>query len=302
MASTFLTLVQTAMIEMGLTAPAFVIGNTTADVTQISALTNALGRELREEHEWQALTSEYRFTTEYLTTTGDTTSGSAVVTNIPDTTGLAAGTWMASGTGIPQDTYISSVDSGTQVTLSALATSSTTGGAVYFGKTKYPMPSDYDRLINRTQWDKTRHWEVLGPETAQMWQWLKSGWIATGPRIRYRIMGGYYQIWPMITGAESLGYEYLSSYWVRDSSGNPKAAFTADDDVCIFSDALMINGIKMRYFGVKGFDATRFEATFNRQLNIAKANDAGAGILHQGGTPLQILIGPQNIPDSGYGQ
>jgi hypothetical protein len=75
------------------------------------------------------------------------------------------------------------------------------------------MPSDYDRKIDRTDWDKTKHWEMLGPETAQQWEWLLSGYISTGPRIRYRIFGGYFQIWPMVTTADTLGFEYVSNAW-----------------------------------------------------------------------------------------
>lgn len=60
-----------------------------------------------------------------LTIIGTTTSGSAVVTGIADTTGLVAGdkVW---GPGIPAATTILSVDSSTQITLSANATASAT--------------------------------------------------------------------------------------------------------------------------------------------------------------------------------
>lgn len=60
-----------------------------------------------------------------LTIVGSTTSASAVVTGIADTTGLVAGdkVW---GPGIPAATTILSVDSPTQITLSANATASAT--------------------------------------------------------------------------------------------------------------------------------------------------------------------------------
>ena len=54
-----------------------------------------------------------------------------------------------------------------------------------FCQTQYPIASDYDRQIDRTQWDKTKHWEMLGPESQQQAQWLKSGFISTGPRLRW---------------------------------------------------------------------------------------------------------------------
>ncbi|MCK4983290.1 MAG: collagen-like protein, partial [Victivallaceae bacterium] len=60
-----------------------------------------------------------------ITPTGDTTSGSAVITNISSTTGLAAG-MLVTGTGIAADSAIVSIDSGTQITLSENATATGT--------------------------------------------------------------------------------------------------------------------------------------------------------------------------------
>lgn len=65
-------------------------------------------------------------------TTGDRTSGSAVISNIASgTTDFAAGMFV-SGTGIPSGTKILSVDSPSQVTLDANATSTGTGGSLTF--------------------------------------------------------------------------------------------------------------------------------------------------------------------------
>lgn len=54
--------------------------------------------------------------------TADRTSGSAVLANVSSTTGLQVGQPI-SGTGIPASTYILSIDSATQITMSANATS-----------------------------------------------------------------------------------------------------------------------------------------------------------------------------------
>jgi hypothetical protein len=293
-----LQLVQQATAEMGLPVPATVAGNTASDVVQQLALLNAVGSELLE-FDWQALQTEYRFTTQYLLTTGTVTSGSAVITGIPSTTGLDA-TYMVSGTGINQDTYVSTVDSGTQVTLSQAATA-TGSQALTFGKTKYALPSDFRRQINRTHYDKSKRWAMLGPETAQQWQFLKSSYISTGPRIRYRIMGGYFQIWPLLGTPEYLGFEYISNSWVTSNTGTGKTAFSSDTDTCIFPDRLMILGLKLKYFEVKGFDTTAFYRDYQNQLDIAKAGDHGAPTLSFAPQVSEVLIGYENIPDSNYG-
>lgn len=300
MSSTLLQLIQQATGEMGLTVPTYVAGNASQDVVQQLALLNAVGYELQRGFDWQALQQEYRFTTQYLVTTGNLVANSATVSNMAATTGLDA-TYMVSGVGVNQDTYVLSNDSSTQITLSQAANTSGTGVTLNFGKTKYSMPSDYDRQIDRTHYDKSKHWEMLGPETPQQWEWLKSSYISTGPRIRYRIMGGYFQTWPMMTTPEYLGFEYVSKNWGRDSGGLSKSSFTADGDTCVFPDRLMVLGLKLKYFEIKGFDTSAFYRDYQAELSIAKANDAGSSTLSMSPKLSSVLIGWENIPDSGYG-
>ncbi len=297
--ATALQIVQQATAELGLTVPTFVVGNTSTDTVQLLALLNSVGYELQRQHQWQAICTEYRFTTQYLVTTGVWSTAAATVTSIPTTAALAANTWMATGTGINQDTYIQSVDSASQVTLTQ--TPSAAGTTISFMKTKYTMPVDYDRQIDRTNWDKSKHWEMLGPETAQQWQYIKSGYIATGPRVRYRLLGGYFQIWPGMTTAEYLGFEYVSKYWALDATSVSKGSFTVDTDTCIFPDRLMVLGLKLKYREAKGFDTTAIYRDYISQLDIAKANDAGSATLTMAPKPSSILIQPENVPDSGYG-
>lgn len=302
--ATMLALMQQASVEMGLASPGFIATNQTTDVVQTLALMNAVGYELQRQHQWQRITKEYRFTTQYLTTTGTWTTAAATVTGIPTTAALAKDTWGVTGTGIPQDTYISTVDSGTQVTLTRTPTAAGAAAAITFGQLKYTMPSDFDRLIDCTEWDKSKYWEMLGPETGQQWQTLKSGFISTGPRLRFRPLGGYFQIWPLVSTNEYLGFEYVSNQWVlatTDTITPSKTAFTVDTDTCIFPDRLMVLGTKKKYFEIKGFDTTALDRDYQMQFDLAKSHDAGSPTLSLSPRPANALIGWDNIPDSGYG-
>ena len=295
---TMLQIIQAATGQLGITTPTIVVGNQAADVIQLLALLNQLADDLQRDYIWEALCTQYRFTTQYLTTTGTTTAGSPIITGLGSTTGLDS-TYQVLATGVNTDTYVLTNDSATQVTLTQNSTASGTV-TINFCKTAYSMPSDYDRIEDRTQWDKTQHWEMLGPDTAQMWQWLKSGWIATGPRVHWRIMGSKFQIWPPLASAEYLGFEYISNAWALSAAGVAKTSFTADTDTCIFPDGLMITGLKMMYQQAKGL-GSEFVDQFNNLLSIAKANDSGSADLHMAPNKLNVLIGFENIPDSGYG-
>jgi hypothetical protein len=258
--------------------------------------------ELQRQYTWQHSAAEYNLTTSFLTTTGTTTSGSAVVSGIPSTTGLDA-TYVAVGTGLDTNAFIQSVDSATQVTLTRPATASGTV-TINFCKVKYAYPADFDRPVDRTQWDKSKHWEMLGPQTPQQWGFLKSGFISTGPRLRFRPMGGYFQIWPAVSTSEYIGFEYISNNWVMAAGGfgPSKSSFTIDTDTCAFPDRLMILGLKLKFFETKGFDTTAIYRDYTAQLDIAKANDSGSATLSLAPQQSQYLIGINQLPDTGFGQ
>lgn len=302
MSDTVLSLVQQACGELGLAVPTAVFSSTAQDTIQERYLINAAGKELQRQYDWQAIDVEYQFNTPFYQYTGNTTLGSTTLSGMSSIASLT-NNFMVTGTNIDQNTFVVSA-AGTDVVISVPATGTATGGALTFSQTRYVMPADYDRLVDKTDWDKSQHWEMLGPETAQQWQWLKSGFIATGPRARYRRLGGFFQIWPPLGANRLLGFEYISKNWVFSAAdvvaGSPpsKPAFSVDTDTCIYPDRLMVLGLKLKYFEAKGFDTTALFRDYTTQKTIAWANDKGSATLSMAPRLSQVLLTQQNIPDS----
>jgi hypothetical protein len=297
-----LQLVNQVQAELNLAVSTSVAGNPNTDVQQILALMNGAGYELLKEYDWQALQVQYRFYTQSLTANATTVNGSTTLT-------FAAGTdlsnvtsqWQLSGYNIPQDTYVVSANNTTKVVvMSQIATGSGTQSVVC-AQTAYDLPADFETITDRTHWDKTKHWEMLGPEDAQQWQWLKSGYISTGPRVRWRILDNQFQIWPIMNTQEYLGWEYRSKGWARSVDGAIKNSFTADTDTTVLDDRIMVLYTKLKYFQIKSFDTTALQQDYQRYLTVAKANDKGAPNLSFAPYPSKVLIGYANIPDTGYG-
>jgi hypothetical protein len=300
MSKTMLQLVQEVTSELNLSVPSYVIGNPSQDVQQVLALLNRAGYDLIKEHDWQALELEYRFYTNAITTTCDTVANTYLLSNIPSTAGLNSN-YSIVGTSIPQDTYVDEVLSSTSLTTTQLASATSIGQSVTFSQTIYPLPPDYETITDNTHWDKTKHWQMLGPVSAQQWQWLKSGYISTGPRVRWRILGNKFEIWPPYNTLEYLGFEYRSKGYVRSVTDQVKNSFTADDDTTVLDDTVMVLATKLKYFQIKSFDTTALQQDYNRYLNVAKANDKGSATLSFAPAPSAVLIGWANIPDTGYG-
>lgn len=312
MSQTLLQIVDQAYNELGLgTAPTTVISNTASDVVQLLNLLNGLGQDLMREYQWQAITKAYKFTTVYYQYTATVSPSSTTITILSSTTGLTTNpTYFAvTGIGIPQDTMLVSVNSGASTAV--LSNTPTTAGTLVtltFSQVIYALPSDYDRLIDDTEWDKSQRWQMMGPTSAQGWQWLKSSYITTGPRVRFRVLANLFQIWPALSSASGMGYEYIRNAWVLVASAADvsKTSFTVDTDTCMFPDRLMVEGLKLRWCRVQDYQLSMWpkldlENGFpNRLLSIAKSADAGSKVLMMGGQANNQLITTDNIPDGNW--
>jgi hypothetical protein len=299
MGSTMIQLIQQCTNELGIPTPSTVAGNASQETVQLLALMNAAGYELLRRADWRELTRQHTFYTEATTATGNWVNGVAAITGLASTAGLDT-TYQVQGVGIPNATYVTSVGS-TSVALNYQVTETQIGGQVIFQKVKYSMPADYYSTVNRTHWDKSKRWEMLGPESPQQWEWLLSGYISTGPRIRWRLLGQYFQIWPGMNAGELLGFEYRSKGWAYGANGLVQNSMTADNDTCIYPDRVMVLMTKLKYFEAKGFDTTALYRDFLMELEAAVAQDTAAANLSFAPRPGTVLIGYDNIPDSGYG-
>ena len=307
---TVVELVGAARAELGLFPISTTVVSSSQEIDQqMLYLLNQLGRELQQRTTWTALQTERIITTrEIIQTTGDTTEDSAVITNIPSTAGITANIWVVSGDNIVISSRVTSVDSSSQITMSELATATGTGVALTFAQDTYSFPTDFGSFVSDTWWDRSNRWQLLGPTSPQYDQFLRSGIVTTTPRRNWREIGrlpSAWRVWPPPGTTDprlTFVFEYNSLNWATGSGGTTRAAVTQDTDTTVFPDALMIAGLKLKYFQAKGFDTTNLQMTYDALYATALANDGGASRLNMGQrVPQPYLLNYWNIPDSGYG-
>jgi hypothetical protein len=299
---TLLELVDQVTAELGLTQPTSVIGSTNNQTVQLLGLAQRLGKDLVRDFEWQKLVKAYIWQTEAaINTTGNITSGSRVITNIPSTTGLQVGNVI---TGVGQTPYaeILTIDSSTQVTLNAPVSTSTASVSMTFAKQDYDVPSDYDRMISDTNWDRTDHWRNLGTKSSQDWQFLQGGIISIGPRERYRIYNGKFRIFQALTTVYNFSFEYVSNYWVcaTGSATGSKSAYTLDTDTSVFPDDLMLAGLKFYFLKAKKLDYGIELGEFTRALSYNKAQDVPVPSMSLAPVGMNQLVGPWSVQDGNW--
>lgn len=310
---TILQMVQNAENELGLPASASVFGTNSqpTDVTgtQMGALANRILDELRRANRWTAQQFEYNLIVNTPTnTTGDLLAQSPVIQNIPTTAGLQANFWTVVGPGVPVAARIQSVDSPTQITMDMENTNATllTGQAIQFCKDTYPMPSGFDWMNNRTMWDRTNRWELLGPDSPQIDQWHRSGIVATGPRRHFRQISPFtnqFRIWPPpaeIISPLQLVFEYLSIDAVNVHGAGTSYAqyFANDDDTPLLDDQAIVMGIKWLFWEAKGFGSyATMQQRWVDYVDRLIARDGAAPTLQMVKRQNPILISPANVQD-----
>lgn len=304
----FLEIVQTACQELGLQAPTTLANTTDLQLVQLMALTNRDCTQLQRDYDWTELQTEFIVNVNaQQPTVGDWSPASQVITNIPSTAGLSTA-FAVSGDGMPQAQRIQAVLSPTSVQLSMLPTATVIQGVLYFAQDTYALPTDFDRYIGNTWWDRTNHWRLIGPDSPQMDQYIRSGIFATGPRRRWRQLGGGPQQWriwppPFAGGAPAPGalvFEYISNNWAVDVSGNGISKMTADTDVPLLDAQLVVLGVKWRMWQIKGFEYAALQQEYLDAVASNFASDGGIPDLYLNRRGGPFLISNGNVQDGFY--
>ena len=170
------------------------------------------------------------------------------------------------------------------------------------GQESYDLPEDWAYFFDQSQWDRTNRWPLLGPKNASEWQWLKSGVLSQGPRIRFRVMENKLALFPTPGAtAVTLAMEYIKNTWVTQAAGpTPADTFVADNDTLFYNTDLIVAALKLRFWEVKGFDTTTLAQDFQRVWDTITGNDTGAPVVSLSPRPQSIYIGPWNVPDGNW--
>jgi hypothetical protein len=165
-----------------------------------------------------------------------------------------------------------------------------------------PLPPDWSYFLDQTQWDRTNHWPLLGPKTAQEWQWLKGGLLSSGPRIRYRVVGGNIELFPTDSKTSDIAMEYVASTWLKDANTANTYYDTvqSDEDIVMFDPWVVSSYLKLKYWEAKGLDTTAYAKDFVGVWEARIGKNKGAPVLTLAPRARTMLIGINNIPDGSW--
>lgn len=171
------------------------------------------------------------------------------------------------------------------------------------GAGQYALPNDFDRYISDAQWNFTTRLPALGSASTQVWQQLNARQLGgTTLAVVFRINNDMVQLYADPGGNQQLVLPYVSRGWVRAADGSTVRDNCQDDgDTILYPSELIREALVLRWMVKKGLDTTLQSAQVDAMLESALTKDepaASVSIVPGGSIPL---IGPLNLPITGYG-
>jgi hypothetical protein len=122
------------------------------------------------------------------------------------------------------------------------------------------LPSDFRQYVPETAYIVGNAQRVYWPTDPSDWAVLKAGFIDPGALLVVRIIGGYLYLHEPPTG-EVLTFEYQSNALFSDTTGFTfKQRITADTDIWLLDDDLLMMNFKWRWKKEKGLDDWQVDA------------------------------------------
>jgi len=165
------------------------------------------------------------------------------------------------------------------------------------GTVSYALPTDLDRILKETVFNRTSRRRMVGDLTPQQWQETQAS-LVTMVNPAFRIRGNLFLISPTPSAAETIAYEYMTNKWCQSSGLTAQAEWSADTDTGLLSEDLMTLGIIWRYRMAKGLDYGEQMNTYEMEVAKAIFNDGARTRIDTSATERDRVPHAPQMPES----
>ena len=171
------------------------------------------------------------------------------------------------------------------------------------GTAAYALPSDFDRLVLETSYNRSDNDILTGPISSAEYQLVNHGMATTGTTEKFRLKAASnalkFELDPTPSSTQTIGFEYVSSQFCQSSGGSGQAAWAADTDTGILDETTMEMGITWRFKQAHGLDFAEDFRQYQLEVRQAIARNGSAPIL-QLDDARKLIVGPYQT-DGNYG-
>lgn len=162
------------------------------------------------------------------------------------------------------------------------------------------IPSDFDRMIPETIFNRTTKRRIIGPISSDEWQQVQAS-TSTFINPVFRIRLGTIYIYPTPASGQTAAYEYVSKNWCEASGGTDQAAWAADTDLGLLDEKLMTLGIVWRFKHAHGMDASGDRQMYEHRVLDAIRRDGPRPRLSSDVTTNDLTPRAPQVPDTWTG-
>lgn len=133
------------------------------------------------------------------------------------------------------------------------------------------MPTDFDRFIPETFWNRSTTVLLSGPVPASRWQSLKAE-TYVGDNTIFTYRGGDILAIPTV-GTDSMVFEYVSNQYIESSGGSAQSTWQADEDVSILDEELLTLAATYIWLSSEGLPAGDAFGAFKEYFDTLQDNE-----------------------------
>ena len=171
------------------------------------------------------------------------------------------------------------------------------------GTAAYALPSDFDRLVLETSYNRSDNDILTGPISSAEYQLVNHGMATTGTTEKFRLKAASnalkFELDPTPSSTQTIGFEYVSNQFCQSSGGSGQAAWAADTDVGILDETTMEMGITWRFKAAHGLDFAEDFRQYQLEVRQAVARNGSSPVL-QLDDARKLIVGPYQS-DGNYG-
>jgi hypothetical protein len=136
------------------------------------------------------------------------------------------------------------------------------------------LPSDFDRMVQETFYNRSRKRPVFGPISPQDWQFTQAV-VASTLVESFTIRGSKLLLTPTPPAGDTYAFEYISNKWCESAAGTAQAAWAADTDLSKIAEAVVTLGVIWRFLKAKDFDYSEAFRTYQHAKARQMTMDVG---------------------------
>jgi len=171
------------------------------------------------------------------------------------------------------------------------------------GTAAYALPSDFDRLVLETSYNRSDNDILTGPITSSEYQLVNHGMATTGTTEKFRLKATSnalkFELDPTPSSTQTIGFEYVSTQFCQSSGGSGQAVWTADTDTGILDETTMEMGITWRFKAAHGLEYGEDYKQYQLEVRQAVARNGSSPVL-QLDDARKLIVGPYQS-DGNYG-